>query len=68
MLGYLPFGAGPRLCIGRDMARMQGAQILSHISQNWDLSPIHKQQVPIDASVTLRPQGGMPMRLKRIKN
>lgn len=68
MLGYLPFGTGPRLCIGRDMARLQGAQILQHISQNWELSPIHNQQVPIDASVTLRPQGGMPMRLKRRNN
>ena len=68
MLGYLPFGAGPRLCIGRDMARLQGAQILSHIAQNWELSPIHNQSVPIDASVTLRPQGGMPMRLKRIRS
>ncbi len=68
MLGYIPFGAGPRLCIGRDMARLQGAQILSHISQNWELQPIHNQQIPIDASVTLRPQGGLPMRLKRIKH
>lgn len=68
MLGYLPFGAGPRLCIGRDMARLQGAQILSHMAQNWELSAIHNQQVPIDASVTLRPQGGMPMRLKRMKH
>ena len=68
MLGYLPFGAGPRLCIGRDMARLQGAQILSHIAQNWQLRPLHNEQVPIDASVTLRPQGGLPMRLKRIRD
>ena len=68
MLGYIPFGAGPRLCIGRDMARLQGAQILSHIAQNWQLRPIHNELVPVDASVTLRPQGGLPMRLKRIKN
>ena len=65
MLGYLPFGAGPRLCIGRDMARMQGAQILSHIAERWRLTPIHSSEVPIDASVTLRPAGGLPMRLER---
>ena len=64
--GYLPFGAGPRLCIGRDMARMQGAQILDHIAQHWKLDPIHHQQVPIEASATLRPHGGLPMRLQRI--
>jgi cytochrome P450 len=66
ILGYLPFGAGPRLCIGREMARMQGAEILGHLIQRWKLDPIRKQQVSIEASVTLRPQGGLPMRLQRI--
>ncbi|NBV90236.1 MAG: cytochrome P450, partial [Actinobacteria bacterium] len=67
-LGYLPFGTGPRLCIGRDMARLQGAQILSQLSANWRLDPIQTAQVPIEASVTLRPRGGLPMRLSRIFN
>ncbi len=66
ILGYLPFGAGPRLCIGREMARMQGAEILGHLIQRWKLDPIRKQQVSIEASVTLRPQGGLPMRLQRV--
>jgi len=65
-LGYLPFGAGPRLCIGRDMARMQGAHILSHIAQHWKLEPTNHRQVPIEASATLRPQGGLPMLLQHI--
>ncbi len=67
-LGYLPFGTGPRLCIGRDLARLQGAQILSQLSANWRLDPIQTAQVPIEASVTLRPRGGLPMRLSRIAN
>jgi cytochrome P450 len=67
-LGYLPFGAGPRLCIGRDMARMQGAHILNHIAQHWKLEPDHRHDVPIEVSATLRPQGGLPMRLQRITN
>lgn len=66
MLGYIPFGAGPRLCIGRDMARLEAAMVISHIAQKWHVSPIHNSEVPIDASVTLRPQGGLPMRIKRL--
>jgi cytochrome P450 len=64
-LGYLPFGAGARLCIGRDMARLEGSMILSQLAQRWNLSAIHNSTVPIDASVTLRPVGGMPVRISR---
>lgn len=64
-LGYLPFGAGARLCIGRDMARLEGSMILSQLAQRWNLSAIHNSIVPIDASVTLRPVGGMPVRISR---
>jgi len=66
MLGYIPFGAGPRLCIGRDMARLEASLVIEHIAQKWHISPIHHSEIPIDASVTLRPQGGLPMRLKRL--
>ena len=64
--GYIPFGAGARLCIGRDMARLEGAMIIEHLVQKWRISPIHSEEVPMDASVTLRPQGGLPMRVERL--
>lgn len=64
-LGYLPFGTGPRLCIGREMARLEGSMILSHVAANWDLSKVHSAVTPIEASVTLRPVGGLPIRIAR---
>lgn len=62
-IGYFPFGAGPRLCIGRDMALLEGEQILADIFRQWKIAPIQNAQVPIDASVTLRPVNGLPMRI-----
>lgn len=61
-LGYVPFGAGPRLCIGRDMARLEGARVLEYIVQRWNLNPLDAQ-VNVEASVTLRPRRGLSMKI-----
>ncbi len=64
-MGYLPFGAGPRQCIGRDMARLEASMILADLSSRWKFEPVVSGEVSIDASVTLRPAHGLPLRVSR---
>ncbi len=61
---YVPFGAGPRLCIGRDVALVQAVLILATLLRGHQVErPDRDGPVRVDALVTLRPRGGLPLRL-----
>ncbi len=60
---YLPFGGGPRQCIGNGFALMEAQIILSMIVQRQRLALIRGFEVALEPVVTLRPRHGMPMTL-----
>jgi cytochrome P450 len=62
---YLPFGGGPRQCIGNTFALVEGALILAAVVQRFRLRPPPAQSVHVEPLVTLRPKGGLPMTLER---
>lgn len=59
---YLPFGGGPRICIGERFAMMELILVLAAIARRWRLEMAGPDPVPLP-SITLRPEGGVPMRL-----
>jgi cytochrome P450 len=61
-LAYFPFGAGPRLCIGESFAWMEGVLLLATIAQQWRMELVSKN-VERQALITLRPKGGIRMRV-----
>lgn len=62
---YLPFGAGPRLCIGQSFARIEGTLILSALARRLRLE-LTPQGVPaVEPLVTLRPHGGLKLRVSQ---
>jgi cytochrome P450 len=62
---YLPFGAGPRLCIGSSFAMTEAILLLATVAKRFRLKLASEQPVIPQPSVTLRPGGGMRMVLKR---
>ncbi len=62
---YLPFGAGPRICIGASFAMLEAVAILATLLQSVRLDlPAGFAPTP-RLRITLRPQAGMPMRVYR---
>jgi cytochrome P450 len=62
---YLPFGGGPRVCIGQMMAMTEATLILATLAQRFRLRMRPGHQVAIQHRVTIRPRGGLPMRIER---
>lgn len=61
---YLPFGAGPRLCIGNSFAIMEMQLVLAAMLQRYDFTLMPDHEVTPQALITLRPRHGVRMRVK----
>ena len=64
---YLPFGGGPRICIGAGLAMTEAALILAGLAQRYRLRLQDGQDVKLRARITLSPVRGMKMILERRK-
>jgi cytochrome P450 len=60
---YLPFGAGPRVCIGQSFAQREAVAVLATLLSFFQLRlpPGHVPKLRLRG--TLRPTGGMPMKI-----
>ncbi len=63
---WFPFGGGRRICIGNQFALMEGQIILSTIAPRMSMELLSKKPIGIQPYLTLRPKGGVPMRVSRL--
>jgi cytochrome P450 len=61
---YLPFGEGPRKCVGASFAMQEAVLVLATIARRFRLSSASDQAIPLRPAVTLRPAGEIPMTIQ----
>ena len=63
---YMPFGGGPRICVGAAFALMEAVMVLGSLVRDYKII------VPNDCyprpltTVTLRPEGGIKAQMERV--
>lgn len=63
---HIPFGGGPRVCIGQNMALMQIFLVLIKIIEQYDFTPVDNKEVEIKPMLILRPDGQVNLRFTKI--
>lgn len=61
---YMPFGAGPRICIGMQFALMEATAILATLVRGAHVTPDPDHRIRPLVRITMRPEGGMPMTVR----
>lgn len=62
---FMPFGAGPRICIGMKFAYMEAVAMLATLLRELRFRPNPAHRVEPNIRITLRPEGGMPLFAER---
>lgn len=62
---YIPFGGGPRVCVGARFATVEALAVLACWLTEWRFASMPERPVMPSGLVTLRPKGGLPLQLER---
>jgi cytochrome P450 len=62
---YVPFGGGPRVCIGNQFALLEGQLVLATLAQRVTFEPVSDRVVEPEPLITLRPKHGIPLMVRR---
>jgi cytochrome P450 len=61
---YIPFGAGPRFCVGNNLGMMEAVFVLAVVSRELRLELVPGAQVTAEPMLSLRVRGGLSMTVR----
>lgn len=62
---HIPFGGGPRKCIGANMALLQMVLMLATFVRRYDFELANGEPVDFEPKMILHPKGAIPMNVRR---
>ena len=63
---YIPFGAGPRFCIGNNLGMMEAVFVAAMVAREFRLKLEPGREVVGEPMLSLRIRGGLPMTIHRV--
>jgi cytochrome P450 len=64
---YLPFGGGPRRCIGSSFATMVMQVVVSRLLKNFEFDVPKGYKPVIVPNITIKPKDGIPLIVRKVK-
>lgn len=62
---FLPFGGGPRICIGASLAKLEATLVLQKLCERYEMRPAHSGPPQIEALITAHTNSPLPVFFKR---
>ncbi len=64
-MSFVPFGGGPRACIGSAFGQAEARIVLAHLLRHFTFEPVHPERIRPHMGATLEPRPGVLVRVRR---